>query len=59
MGSSALDTPWTRSPEEILAHFGVDSKAGLSADQVKKHVELYGKNGMLVLPERSSDNIWL
>lgn len=49
MGPSELDAPWTRSPEEILSHFGVDCKGGLSAKQVEKHVELYGKNGMLVL----------
>ncbi|KAF8352335.1 hypothetical protein F5887DRAFT_1172134 [Amanita rubescens] len=55
MGSSVLDTPWTKSPEEILAHFGVDSKAGLSVDQVKKHVELYGKNE---LPEEPATPLW-
>ena len=48
MGSSVLDAPWTRSPEEILAHFGVDGKCGLSGEQVNKHVKLYGKNGTLV-----------
>jgi hypothetical protein len=62
MDSSDLDTPWTKSLEEILAHFGVDSKVGLSADQIEKHVKRYGKNGMLILREsfKSVNNsIWL
>ncbi|KAF8739469.1 hypothetical protein AX14_009452 [Amanita brunnescens Koide BX004] len=55
MGPSELDAPWTRSPEEILSHFGVDCKGGLSAKQVEKHVELYGKNE---LPEEPPTPLW-
>ncbi|KAL0947102.1 hypothetical protein HGRIS_013240 [Hohenbuehelia grisea] len=39
-----MDAPWTKSPEQILEHFGVDSTRGLTADQAAKHAELYGKN---------------
>ena len=40
-----MDEPWTKSPDEILQHFQVDSTRGLSSAQAAKHAELYGKNG--------------
>ncbi|KAL0579971.1 hypothetical protein V5O48_002055 [Marasmius crinis-equi] len=39
-----MDEPWTKSPDEILQHFQVDSDRGLSSAQAAKHAELYGKN---------------
>ncbi len=40
-----MEAPWTKSPEEILQHFGVDPSRGLTSAQAAKHAELYGKNG--------------
>jgi Ca2+ transporting ATPase len=45
-----METPWTKSPEEILEHFAVDPNRGLSADQASKHAEIYGKNGVFEAP---------
>jgi Ca2+ transporting ATPase len=42
-----MDTPWTKTPEEILQYYAVDPTSGLSPDQAAKHAELYGKNGVL------------
>ncbi|KNZ75442.1 Sarcoplasmic/endoplasmic reticulum calcium ATPase 3 [Termitomyces sp. J132] len=50
-----MDTPWTRSPEEILQHFGVDARTGLSPGQVAKHAEIYGRNE---LPEDPPTPLW-
>ncbi|KDQ59419.1 hypothetical protein JAAARDRAFT_32974 [Jaapia argillacea MUCL 33604] len=50
-----MDEPWTKSPQAILAHFGTDPSSGLSADQVAKHAEIYGKNE---LPEDPSTPLW-
>ncbi|EIW84968.1 Ca-transporting ATPase [Coniophora puteana RWD-64-598 SS2] len=50
-----MDAPWTKEPSEILQHFRVDDKRGLSADQAAKHAELYGKNE---LPEEPSTPLW-
>jgi hypothetical protein len=44
-----MDAPWTKTQEQILEHFGVDSNKGLSSAQVEKHAELYGKNGRLAM----------
>lgn len=41
-----MEAPWTKSPDEILQHFGVDANKGLNSDQAAKHAEIYGKNGM-------------
>lgn len=46
-GIPIMDAPWTKSPEEILAHFNVDPDRGLSNDQAAKHAEIYGKNGAI------------
>lgn len=43
-----MDVPWTKTPEEVLQYYVVDPTSGLSADQVAKHAELYGKNGMVM-----------
>lgn len=32
--------------EEVINYFGTDSERGLSTDQVKRHQEKYGPNGM-------------
>jgi hypothetical protein len=45
-----MEAPWTKSPDQILEHFGVDSDRGLSSDQAAKHAEIYGKNGMFDIP---------
>ncbi|KAF9050639.1 calcium ATPase [Hymenopellis radicata] len=50
-----MDAPWTKTPADILQHFNVDSDRGLSASQVEKHAELYGKN---VLPEDPQTPLW-
>lgn len=44
-GIPVMDSPWAKSPEEILQHFNVDAIRGLSSDQAAKHAELYGRNG--------------
>jgi len=40
-----MEFPWTNSPRDILAHYGVDPQRGLSAVQAAEHTQLYGKNG--------------
>lgn len=50
-----MEAPWTRTPEEILQHYGVDPQRGLTSDQASKHAELYGKN---VLPEDPATPLW-
>jgi len=40
-----METPWTKSPQQILEHYVVDPARGLTADQAAKHAEIYGKNG--------------
>ena len=40
-----MEFPWTNSPRDITAHYNVDPQRGLSAAQVVKHAQLYGKNG--------------
>jgi P-type Ca2+ transporter type 2A len=40
-----MEAPWTKSAEQVLQHFVVDSSRGLSSAQAAKHAELYGKNG--------------
>ncbi|KAF9533483.1 Ca-transporting ATPase [Crepidotus variabilis] len=52
---SKMETPWTISTQDILHHYGVDEKRGLSADQAAKHAELYGKNE---LPEEPPTPLW-
>ncbi|THH05080.1 hypothetical protein EW145_g5060 [Phellinidium pouzarii] len=56
-----MDAAWTKSPEDVLAHFRVDPLNGLSPDHVLKNRERYGKNGMrihLQLPEDPSTPLW-
>ncbi|KAF8626260.1 hypothetical protein AX15_004935 [Amanita polypyramis BW_CC] len=55
MGPSTLDSPWTRSPTEILAYFGVDSNHGLNEEQVALYAQKYGKNE---LPEDPPTPLW-
>ncbi|KAJ3553351.1 hypothetical protein NP233_g12666 [Leucocoprinus birnbaumii] len=55
MASSLLREPWTRSPNEILQHFSVDPKRGLSSADAARHAELYGKNE---LPEEPPTPLW-
>ncbi|KAK0503109.1 Ca-transporting ATPase [Armillaria luteobubalina] len=50
-----MEAPWTKSPEEILQHFGVDPNRGLTSAQAAKHAELYGKNE---LPEDPPTPLW-
>ena len=45
-----MEAPWTKTPQEILDYFGVNPKDGLSEDQVAKHAEIYGRNGMHAWP---------
>lgn len=40
-----IDQPWTKSPQDILAHFGTDPANGLNEHQAAEHVRKYGKNG--------------
>ncbi|KAF8655969.1 hypothetical protein AX16_002829 [Volvariella volvacea WC 439] len=50
-----MDAPWTKTPNQILEHFGVNPKLGLSDDQAIKHAELYGRNE---LPEDPPTPLW-
>ncbi|KAF8528225.1 hypothetical protein BU17DRAFT_81482 [Hysterangium stoloniferum] len=50
-----MDVAWSRSPDEILQHFSVSEKIGLSCEQVKRHAQLYGRNE---LPEEPSTPLW-
>ncbi|KAI0086326.1 calcium-transporting ATPase [Irpex rosettiformis] len=50
-----IDNPWTRTPEDILQHFAVDSSRGLTSDLAAKHAEVYGKNE---LPEDPPTPLW-
>ncbi|KAF9009385.1 Ca-transporting ATPase [Cyathus striatus] len=50
-----MDAPWTRSPAEILEHYGVDPSRGLTADQAAKHAQIYGRNE---LPEEPPTPLW-
>ncbi|KAK0197253.1 Ca-transporting ATPase [Armillaria mellea] len=50
-----MEAPWTKSPKEILQHFGVDPSRGLTSAQAAKHAELYGKNE---LPEDPPTPLW-
>jgi len=49
-----MDTPWTKSPREILEHFRVHSEQGLTAEQAANHAKLYGKNGLWHFPPPST-----
>ena len=66
-----MQAPWTKSPKEILDYYAVSPKHGLSKDQVDKHAQLYGRNGMYlditrpsisqispVLPEDPATPLW-
>lgn len=43
-----MDSPWTATSDDVLRHFNVDKKAGLSPDQVALYSERYGTNGACV-----------
>ena len=40
-----METPWTKTGEEILQFYNVDQTRGLTSEAAAKHAELYGKNG--------------
>ncbi|KZT44149.1 calcium ATPase [Sistotremastrum suecicum HHB10207 ss-3] len=50
-----MDFAWSKSTDDVLAHFTVDQSTGLNDDQVAKHRELYGEN---VLPEDPPTPLW-
>ncbi|KAH9484051.1 Calcium-transporting ATPase sarcoplasmic/endoplasmic reticulum type [Psilocybe cubensis] len=50
-----MEAPWTKSPKEILDHYGVDPIRGLTTAQAAKHAEMYGKNE---LPEDPPTPLW-
>ncbi|KAF8531652.1 hypothetical protein JB92DRAFT_3104883 [Gautieria morchelliformis] len=50
-----MDAVWSRTPVEILQHFSVVEKTGLSQAQAKQHAVLYGKNE---LPEEPATPLW-
>ncbi|TFK42951.1 Ca-transporting ATPase [Crucibulum laeve] len=50
-----MEAPWTKTPQEILEHYGVDATRGLTFDQAAKHAEIYGKNE---LPEDPATPLW-
>ena len=39
-----MDATWSRTPDEVLQHFSVNEKIGLSCEQAATHAQLYGKN---------------
>ncbi len=43
-----MDFSWTATTGEVLNHFKVSPKDGLSPEQVALHSERYGTNGGLV-----------
>lgn len=45
-----MESPWTLSPDQVLQHFSVDANRGLTSAQAAKHAEIYGKNGMHLVP---------
>ncbi|XP_041095454.1 sarcoplasmic/endoplasmic reticulum calcium ATPase 1-like isoform X2 [Polyodon spathula] len=50
-----MDNGHSKTVEECLAYFGVNEKAGLAPDQVKKNMEKYGPNE---LPAEEGKTIW-
>lgn len=40
-----MELAFTKSVEEVCAHFSVDENVGLTDDQVRRALEKYGKNG--------------
>ena len=44
-----MDAVWTQTREEVLQHFSVIEKIGLSQAQAAQHALLYGRNGMYLL----------
>jgi hypothetical protein len=42
-----LENAWTHSAEDVLAHYSVDAKKGLSTDAVERNRKLYGENSKL------------
>lgn len=42
-----MDNAFTRTPQEVLAHFQVTEQGGLSNQAVVASREKYGRNGML------------
>ena len=43
-----MDLSWTATTDEVLTHFQISPKNGLSREQVALHSERYGTNGALV-----------
>lgn len=41
-----MEGAYVRSPEQVLKHFNVSERLGLSQAQVKTAREKYGRNGM-------------
>ncbi|KAJ8455681.1 hypothetical protein ONZ51_g12357 [Trametes cubensis] len=50
-----METPWTKTGEEILQFYNVDQTRGLTSEAAAKHAELYGKNE---LPEDPPTPLW-
>lgn len=50
-----MDLSWTATTDEVLNHFKISSKNGLSPEQVALHSEQYGTNGGLVLLRAAMD----
>lgn len=42
-----MDNAFTRTPQEVLAHFQVTEQQGLSSQAVVASKEKYGRNGMI------------
>ena len=40
-----MDQSFTKTTDEVTAHFSVDENVGLSEDQIKRGLEKYGPNG--------------
>ncbi|XP_059169891.1 sarcoplasmic/endoplasmic reticulum calcium ATPase 1-like isoform X1 [Physella acuta] len=50
-----MDISFTKTTEEVCAHFGVDENTGLSDEQVKRNTEKYGPNE---LPAEEGKPLW-
>ncbi|CAE6425821.1 unnamed protein product [Rhizoctonia solani] len=50
-----MDDAWTKTSEQVLAHFSVNCHTGLTANQVAENTKRYGKNE---LPDEPPTPLW-
>ncbi len=47
-----IDYPWTKTKEDVAAFYTVEEAKGLSEERIKRDLERYGPNGILILNKR-------